>query len=43
VRWPSSVRETVWTYSEARAEAKAATREKLVRTFGFDPVRWGSR
>ena len=38
-----SVRETVWTYSEARAEAKAATREKLVRTFGFDPIRWGSR
>jgi hypothetical protein len=36
------VRETVWTYSEARASAKAASREKLVRTFGFDPVRWGS-
>ena len=35
-------RETVWTYSEARADAKAASREKLVRTFGFDPVRWGS-
>jgi hypothetical protein len=36
------VRETVWTYSEARASAKAASRERLVRTFGFDPVRWGS-
>lgn len=35
------VRETVWTFSEARASAKAASREKLVRTFGFDPVRWG--
>jgi hypothetical protein len=36
------VRETVWTYSEARANAKAASRQKLVRTFGFDPVRWGT-
>jgi hypothetical protein len=37
------VRETVWTYSEARANAKAASRQNLVRTFGFDPVRWGTR
>jgi hypothetical protein len=37
------VRETVWTYSQARANAKAATRQNLVRTFGFDPVRWGTR
>jgi hypothetical protein len=37
------VRETVWTYSEARATAKAASRQNLVRTFGFDPVRWGVR
>jgi hypothetical protein len=37
------VRETVWTFSEARASAKAASRQKLVRTFGFDPVRWGTR
>jgi hypothetical protein len=36
------VRETVWTYSEARADAKAASRQNLVRTFGFDPVRWGT-
>jgi hypothetical protein len=36
------VRETVWTYSEARAGARAASREQLVRTFGFDPVRWGT-
>jgi hypothetical protein len=36
------VRETVWAYSEARAAAKAASRENLVRTFGFDPVRWGA-
>jgi hypothetical protein len=34
------VRETVWTYSEARASATDAAREKLVGTFGFDPVRW---
>jgi len=37
------VRETVWTFSEARASAKAASREQLVRTFGFDPVSWGTR
>jgi hypothetical protein len=37
------VRETVWTYSEARAHAKAASRQNLVRTFGFDPVRWVRR
>jgi hypothetical protein len=35
-------RETVWTYSAARANAKAASRQNLVRTFGFDPVRWGT-
>jgi hypothetical protein len=32
----------LWTYSEARADAKAASRQNLVRTFGFDPVRWGT-
>jgi hypothetical protein len=31
--------ETVWTYSERRADAVAAQRD-LVRTFGFDPTRW---
>ena len=35
-----AARETVWTYSEARASAEASTRERLVGTFGFDPVRW---
>jgi hypothetical protein len=35
------VRETVWTYSEARADATDAARDKLVGTFGFDPLRWG--
>jgi hypothetical protein len=34
------VRETVWTYSEARADATDAARDSLVGTFGFDPVRW---
>jgi hypothetical protein len=32
--------ETVWTYSESRAAAVAATRKDLVETFGFDPTRW---
>jgi hypothetical protein len=36
-------RETVWTYSEARANAEAAARESLVETFGFDPVKWDTR
>ena len=34
------VRETVWTYSDARAGAEDANRDTLVRTFGFDPVKW---
>lgn len=38
-----TVRETIWTYSEARAKAEAAARENLVKTFGFDPVRWDTR
>jgi hypothetical protein len=38
-----AVRETVWTYSEARASAEAAARENLVGIFGFDPVRWDTR
>jgi hypothetical protein len=38
-----AVRETVWTYSEARANAEAAAREKLVGIFGFDPVKWDTR
>jgi hypothetical protein len=36
-------RETVWTYSEARANALAATRKRPVETFGFDPARWGAQ
>lgn len=35
--------ETVWTYSEGRAEAEAASRKNLVQTFGFDPMRWDMR
>ena len=33
-------RETVWTYSESRAETTAATRKTLSDTFGFDPTQW---
>ena len=36
-------RETVWTYSETRAEAEAAQRKNLVQTFGYDPMRWDTR
>lgn len=35
-------RETIWTYSAARAAAMAAERKGLVETFGFDPTRWDS-
>jgi hypothetical protein len=35
--------ETVWTYSESRAAAEEASREKLVHTFGYDPTRWDTR
>jgi hypothetical protein len=35
--------ETVWTYSEGRAAAEAASRTKLVDTFGYDPTRWDTR
>jgi len=33
-------RETVWTYSESRAAATAASRKGLAETFGFDPTLW---
>ena len=33
--------ETVWTYSDSRAAAAAATRRGLTQTFGFDPTLWG--
>jgi hypothetical protein len=36
-------RETVWTYSESRADAEAAARKNLVQTFGYDPMRWDTR
>jgi hypothetical protein len=32
--------ETVWTYSETRAAALAASRKRPVETFGFDPISW---
>ncbi len=33
-------RETVWSYSESRAEAESAAQEGLLQTFGFDPTHW---
>jgi hypothetical protein len=36
-------RETVWSYSQRRAEAVASSSRSLVQTFGFDPTRWGAR
>jgi hypothetical protein len=33
-------RETVWSYSESRAEAESAEQKGLIETFGFDPMRW---
>jgi hypothetical protein len=36
-------RETVWTYSETRADAEAAARKNLVQMFGYDPMRWDTR
>jgi hypothetical protein len=41
-RASGAARETVWTYSEARAAGLPASRTRPVETFGFDPVRWGS-
>jgi len=39
-RTDGTERETVWTYSAARAAAMAADRKDLVETFGFDPTTW---
>jgi hypothetical protein len=39
-RSDGSEQETVWTYSESRANASALARKNLVDTFGFDPTRW---
>lgn len=35
-------RETVWTYSEKRAAAEAASRKSLVARLGFDPATWAA-
>ena len=40
-RTSGGTRETVWTYSESRAAAAAASRRGLTQTFGFDPTLWG--
>jgi hypothetical protein len=32
--------ETVWTYSERRADAGARSKKSLVAKYGFDPARW---
>jgi hypothetical protein len=34
--------ETVWSYSEDRANAAAESRRDLVDTYGFDPIRWNT-
>jgi hypothetical protein len=38
----SGARETVWTYSQSRASALAASQKPLSETFGFDPTLWGT-
>jgi hypothetical protein len=40
-RTNGGTRETVWTYSDTRAAAAAASRRGLTQTFGFDPTLWG--
>lgn len=40
-RTNGTTRETVWTYSDSRAAAAAASRRGLTHTFGFDPTLWG--
>jgi hypothetical protein len=35
--------ETVWTYSQQRAAAVAASRTSVTDRFGFDPARWGNQ
>lgn len=37
-----ATRETVWTYSAARAAAVAGSRKPLAATFGFDPTLWAA-
>jgi len=39
-RSEGELQETVWTYSETRAQASELARKNLVDTFGFDPTRW---
>jgi len=36
-------RESVWSYSEDRANQAAAARQDLVETYGFDPISWNPR
>jgi hypothetical protein len=42
LRIEGETNEVVWTYSAGRAAAMEAAKTKLVETFGFDPVKWGS-
>jgi hypothetical protein len=35
--------ETVWMFSQKRAEALESSSKSLVETFGFDPARWGTK
>jgi hypothetical protein len=42
-RLETGARETVWTYSQERAEEVSASRKSLVETYGFDPTRWNAK
>jgi len=41
-RTHGAAQETVWNYSASRAAAYQVAQKKLVDTFGFDPIRWGT-
>jgi hypothetical protein len=42
-RTHGAAQETVWNYSASRAATFNAAQKNLVETFGFDPVRWGTK
>jgi len=39
-RRASGASETVWTYSQERADEASSSSKSLVETYGFDPTRW---
>jgi hypothetical protein len=42
-RRASGASETVWTYSQERADEASSSSKSLVETYGFDPTRWDVR